>query len=131
MRTIVSAAALSLGLAGCIYVEDNGGGDEFALAAGLDQSIALGLEPLHSATVEPGGLRVVVASNGCTSEDSFDVDVDRSGGPAGERYRVTLQRENPDRCGAPSPEGVELFIPRERLGLGPDATIILANPVGG
>jgi hypothetical protein len=84
-------------------------------------------ERLLSASVEPAGLRVRAASNGCTSADSFGVSVADVGG----RYRVTLERDNPDRCDAPVADGVELFFPRERLGLASDAAIELANPVGG
>jgi hypothetical protein len=115
------AAAL---LSGCIYISDNDlpGGD---FDAGLG-----GPERLYGATVEPGGVRVIAASNGCTTEDSFDVDVEPFRVNGSPRFLVRFERETLDRCRAFLPDGVELYFTRERLGLPADAPISIANRVG-
>lgn len=122
MRILVALAAM-VALAGCIYISDNsipGDFDDEASAA----------ERLYGVTVEPAGVRVVVASNGCTSEESFDVDVDPFRSNGSQRYLVRFSRFEPDRCRAFLPDGVELFFSRERLGLAPDAPISISNRIG-
>jgi hypothetical protein len=132
MRALLLAAAASLGLGGCVVIAGADIADEdFAeLEAAFDGGVDPELERVLAASVEPGGLRIRAASNGCTSEDSFDVDVHRVSRSDGGRYRVSLERETPDNCRALIAEGVELFFTRERLGVGAEATLIVANPVG-
>ena len=127
MRVLFFAAVSTIALSGCVYIGGDdrydGGGAAFGPEFG-------GPERLYGAMVEPDGVRVIAASNGCTSEDSFRVDVDRFTVNGVVRYRVEFDRTNPDRCRAYMPEGVELFFPRERLGLPSDALISITNRIG-
>ena len=121
MRALLSVAAIALTgavLSGCIIVDADVDGD-----FDVDHN----RERLYAASIEPDGVRVRVASNGCTTEESFGVDVDHKGD---DRYTVAFERENPDHCRAMLPDGVELFFPRSRLGLPDDATIRIRNPIG-
>ena len=123
MRAALSIClAFAVGLGGCVIVDADD--DDFN-----DRFDDGRLELLRAASVDADAVRVRVASNGCTSEDSFDVRV-RGDGRDG-AFRVVFLRENPDRCRALVPGGVALVFPRERLGLAPDAVIRIANPVGG
>lgn len=125
MRALILTAAAVM-LAGCVYIEDNSSfDDEFTDDVGGGRA-----ERLYAASVEPGGLRVVAASNGCTTEDSFDVEVRPYRANGSQRYLVRLERETPDRCRALLADGVELFFDRTRLGLSPDAMIVVGNSVG-
>ncbi len=128
MRAFLLAAAAGLGLAGCVIIADDGPDDDFDFNASFGAGDSR-LERLYGATVAPDGLHVQVASNGCTSEDSFDIDVDRIGGPGYARYRVRLERDTPDHCRALMADGVELFFSRQRLGLADDAVIQVVNRV--
>lgn len=122
MRALCFAAA-AFAVSGCIVVDADVDGFD-------DYDYVRGAERLYAASVEPDGVRVRVASNGCTNEESFDVRVNRTGRDDGvERYSVYFDRENPDRCRAMLPDGVELFFTRERLGLPQDASIQIANPI--
>jgi hypothetical protein len=122
MRVLILACA-AVGLSGCIYISDNNIPD-----GDFDSDLG-GPERLYGAMVEPDGVRIRVASNGCTDEQSFDVDVDRVGGPGDARFRVRFARETPDRCRAYLVDGVELFFSRQRLGLPDDARITIANRI--
>lgn len=122
MRLLLSAAAAAA-LSGCIVVSDvDVPGDSFD-ADGRE-------ERLYAASVEPDGVRIRVASNGCTSEESFDIDVDRIQSDDQPRYLVRFERDTPDNCRAFLPDGVELSFSRERLGLSSDAAISIGNRVG-
>ena len=69
-----------------------------------------------------------VASNGCTTKDSFDVAV--TGSPsAGWAFDVALTRLHPDRCRALLPQGVALIWTKDELGLPPSARVTVLNPV--
>ena len=122
MRVLCLAVA-AIALEGCIFIGDVDAGEQ-SFDGGY------GIERLYGAMIEPDGVRVRVASNGCTSEESFDVDVDRVGGPGEARYRIRFERESPDRCRAYLVDGVELMFSRQRLGLPEDARISIANPIG-
>ncbi len=123
MRLLLLAAAAAA-LSGCIVVSDvDVPGDGFDTG---DRE-----ERLYGASVEPGGVRIRVASNGCTTEESFDIDVDRFQSNGEPRYLVRFERDTPDRCRAFVPDGVELFFSRDRLGLSSDALISIANRIGG
>jgi hypothetical protein len=125
MRAFIALAS-AVALAGCVYIEDNSGFDEeFTDDVGGGRA-----ERLYAASVESGGLRVVAASNGCTTEDSFDVRVRPYRANGSPRFLVRLERETPDRCRAFMADGVELFFSRERLGLSQDAVIVVGNSVG-
>ncbi len=120
---IVLLAVSALALSGCIYISDNDLPGDFDNDDGAS-------ERLYGVTVEPAGVRVVVASNGCTTEESFGVDVEPFRANGSQRYLVRFERETPDRCRALLPDGVELFFSRERLGLAPDAPISISNRIG-
>lgn len=117
-------APVAVALSGCIIVSDvDVPGDDFDGGAGQQ-------ERLLAVSVEPEGVRIRAASNGCTTEESFDIDVDRFETNGQARYLVRFERDNPDRCRAFVPDGVELFFSRDRLGLSPDAPISIANRIG-
>jgi hypothetical protein len=122
MKLLFPVAA-AIALSGCIIVSD-------VDVPGPGYDGGRGVERLYAASVEPGGVRIRVASNGCTTEDSFDVDVNRAGPPGERRFWVRFERENRDRCEAVLPDGVELFFTNGRLGLPGDGQISIANPIG-
>jgi hypothetical protein len=76
----------------------------------------------------PGDLTVRTPSNGCTTKDSFELDV-RGAPRSGWAFDVSLKRISPDHCRAYLPDGVELVWTREELGLPPSAEIRLLNAV--
>jgi hypothetical protein len=122
MRVFVLPAAMLL-LSGCVVIAEND-------VQGPPFDDRPNVERLYAASVEPGGVRVVAASNGCTSEESFDVEVEAFRANGSPRFLVRLERETPDRCRALMPDGVELFFSRERLGLSEDAAIVIGNSIG-
>ena len=66
-----------------------------------------------------------VGSNGCTSLDSFEVQLTE----AADGYTdVVLNRRAPDMCKALVAEGVELSWSFATLDLAPDARLRLINP---
>jgi len=117
MRAILLATA-AVALSGCIIIDADVDSD-------FDRH--RDLEQLYAVSVEADGVRVRVASNGCTSENSFDIDVDHRGD---DRYAISIEREAPDRCRAMLRDGVEVFFSRDRLGLPRDAVITVRNPIG-
>ncbi len=85
-------------------------------------------EPVYDWRVDRAGDLVVrVASNGCTTRDSFVADVYGSGGQ-GWNFDVTLTRIHPDHCRALLPQGVELVWSRDELGLPQGAGLRVTNP---
>jgi len=117
MRAIL-LATVAIAVSGCIIID-----------ADVDSDFDFGgdLEQLYAVSVEADGVRARVASNGCTSEDSFDVDVKHRGD---DRYAISIERESPDRCRAMLRDGVEVFFSRDRLGLPHHAVITVRNPIG-
>ncbi|MCG8441602.1 MAG: hypothetical protein MI723_07335 [Caulobacterales bacterium] len=117
--TAVIAGAALLALGGCVIAID---ADE-----DMDwDHHENGLERLYSANIAEEGVQVRVASNGCTSEDSFDAVVEEHRGS----YEIVLERKNPDRCRALTPDGVELLFTWAALGVPSDGEITIVNPVG-
>jgi len=85
-------------------------------------------EPVYDWRVDRAGDLVVrVASNGCTTRDSFVADVYGAGGQ-GWNFDVTLARLHSDNCRALLPQGVELVWTREDLGLPQGAGLRVTNP---
>lgn len=74
-----------------------------------------------------GDLVVRVASNGCTTRDSFAADVYGAGGQ-GWNFDITLRRVHADNCRAILPQGVELVWTLDELGLPPGAGVRVTNP---
>ena len=75
-----------------------------------------------------GELVVRVRSNGCTTKDSFQVDVTGSAA-AGWSFDMALTRLHADRCRALLPQGVALTWTKDELGLPPSAEVNLLNRV--
>lgn len=100
----------------------------FDVAAGGDGAR---LERIYYGRVTDTEVRARVASNGCTDEDSFDVDVSRVEAEAGAppRFAVALVRKGADECRRERPNGVYVKYSREELGLPADAAVVIANPV--
>ncbi|MGY6627914.1 MAG: hypothetical protein ACXIVL_05310 [Oceanicaulis sp.] len=85
-------------------------------------------EPVYDWRVDrTGDLVVRVASNGCTTRDSFVADVYGAGGQ-GWNFDVTLTRIHSDNCRALLPQGVELVWSRDELGLPQGAGLRVTNP---
>lgn len=104
----------------------------FALALAACQAGPHGAAPARSAELvydwrvdRAGDLVVRVASNGCTTRDSFAADVY---GAQGWNFDVTLRRVHADNCRAILPQGVELAWTFDELGLPPGAGIRVTNP---
>jgi hypothetical protein len=119
MFCLAAAAALS----GCVYIEDN---SEIGRPGGGGRP---GLAPLYAASVERDGVHIWADSHGCTGEDSFQTVVFRDGGrPDSGWFHVRFERLSVDQCEAFVPGGVELVYSFTRLGLPPDANVIVDNP---
>lgn len=122
MRALLLSAA-GVALSGCVIVSDVDVPGPAFDGPGAP-------ERLYAAAVEPAGVRIRVASGGCTSEESFDVDVNRIGPPGAVRYFVRFDRDTEDNCEAFLPDGVELFFSNERMGLPEAGRITVSNPIG-
>lgn len=119
MRVLIALASV-VALSGCIVIDADENTFESDFRGSSD-------ERLYAAAVSPEGVRIRVASNGCTNEDAFDVDVDRR---SSSRYAVSFDRISADNCRALLPDGVELFFTRAELGVPDDASIVIRNSVG-
>lgn len=85
-------------------------------------------EPVYDWRVDRAGDLVVrVASNGCTTRDSFVADVYGASGQ-GWNFDITLSRIHSDNCRALLPQGVELVWTRDELGLPQGAGVRVTNP---
>ena len=84
------------------------------------------LERLFFARATDRGIQVRVASRGCTSEESFTVEVMAQ---TDGRYLVALHRKEPDSCRRSKPNGEILQYSREAIGLPAGAEVEFANPV--
>lgn len=102
------------------------------LAAASETDVDSDLEQLYAVYHTDDGLRVRAASNGCTNEDSFDVQVQQgSGQGGGSAYVVSFVRTTPDRCsGYSGVLGEVLFFPYAEIGVPAGADVTVANPVG-
>lgn len=74
-----------------------------------------------------GDLVVRVQSSGCTTKDSFQVDVTGSAA-GGWAFNVAFTRLHADRCRAFLPQGVALSWTKDELGLPPSAQLSVVNP---
>jgi len=121
-RALLAAALIAPLLSGCvIYANDEGKTD----VVRLSDTGSASLEAVGQPRVENGRLIVRVGSNGCTSLDSFEVQLTE----AADGYTdVILNRRSPDMCKALVAEGVELSWSFATLGLNPDARLRLLNP---
>lgn len=72
-------------------------------------------ELLVGITFDEDNVELVVISNGCTSEDDFEIEVNKgfTGQPP---YRLTVRRIRPDNCKM-TPHPVTLKFSRSDLGL--------------
>ena len=121
-RALLAAALIAPLVSGCvIYANDEGKTD----VVRLSDTGSASLEAVGQPRVENGRLIVRVGSNGCTSLDSFEVQLTE----AADGYTdVILNRRSPDMCKALVAEGVELSWSFATLGLNPDARLRLLNP---
>ncbi len=121
-RILLAAAVIAPLLSGCvIYANDEGKTEVVRMSDAGSTS----LEAVGQPRVDNGRLIVRVGSNGCTSLDSFEVQLTE----ASDGYTdVVLNRRSPDVCKALVPEGVELAWTFETLGLPSDARLRLLNP---
>ncbi|MFA4949738.1 hypothetical protein [Brevundimonas sp.] len=121
-RIFLASALIAPLLSGCvIYANDEGKTDVVRLSDAASTS----LEAVGEPRVENGRLTVRVGSNGCTSLDSFEVQLTE----AADGYTdVVLNRRAPDMCKALVAEGVELSWSFATLDLAPDARLRLINP---
>lgn len=87
------------------------------------------LEPVLAFREDAAGDLVIrVRSNGCTTKDSFEVNVTGSAA-GGWSFDMSLTRLHADRCRAFLPQGVALTWTKDELGLPPGADVVLVNPV--
>lgn len=116
---LMFAGLAALALAAC---ETSAGEDPFTyLDEGAD------LTPIMSWRDEGASVRVRVPSKGCTTKDSFHVDV--YGAPdAGWAFEMALIRTHADNCRAMLPSGVELSWTKDELGLPDGADLRVVNP---
>ncbi|MGP1273922.1 MAG: hypothetical protein ACQRW7_00730 [Caulobacterales bacterium] len=113
LRHAISGLALALGVSACVS----------ATPAGLPGEP----EPVYgSYRAADGSLRVQVASNGCTREESFEPVVMMDSRTRWS-FTVEFRRLQPDLCRAYLPEGVELSWTLDDLGLPPSAAVRVIN----
>lgn len=116
-------AALAVGplLAGCVYIGAGVGSGNFADHKPSGEAV-------YAVEIAKDALLVRVASNGCTKNDSFDVDVD---GHGANFFVVRLERKKADPCKAYLPDGVSLAFAFQDLGIPEGGLVRLANPLRG
>lgn len=121
-RALLAGLLIAPLLSGCvIYANDEGKTD----VVRMSDAMSTPLETVGEPRVENGRLIVRVGSNGCTSLDSFEVQLTE----AADGYTdVVLNRRSPDLCKALVAEGVELAWGFGTLGLPSDARLRLINP---
>jgi hypothetical protein len=85
-----------------------------------------GREVIHSFNVSDDSLVFRVPTGGCTTEQSFRVDVQRSRQTA----NVSLVRTVPDDCKGFFVDGTEVSYPLNRIGVNPGDTIQVRNRFG-
>ena len=121
-RLFVAGLLIAPLLSGCVIYSNDGGRTDVVR---LSDASASSLEAVGQPRVENGRLIVRVGSNGCTSLDSFEVQLTE----AADGYTdVVLNRRSPDVCKALVPEGVELSWGFATLGLSADTRLRLLNP---
>ena len=74
-------------------------------------------------------LELHVASNGCTSENDFSIDVN-TGITGAEPLHLTVLRIKPDECKAEVPDGVTIKFSREKYKLNGYYAMTLVNKIG-
>jgi len=125
MHKLIAVAALGLAaliLAGC---QSGSIDDPGSYAADPPEP----LEPVLAWRENAAGELVIrVQSNGCTTKDSFQVDVTGSAA-GGWAFNMALTRLHADRCRALLPQGVALSWTKDELGLPPSAAVTVLNPV--
>ncbi|HEY8616815.1 hypothetical protein [Phenylobacterium sp.] len=84
------------------------------------------LEPLYDVVADRRGLRLIVASQGCTGRADWTFYAEpRPGGVA-----LAFARRRLDPCRAPAGGRAELLFRWEELGLPPRARVAIVNPIG-
>ena len=111
--------ASSFMLGGCIVVATDDGLD-FNHNYHSDHGSVFGAEVLTDA------ISFRTTSNGCTSKEYFDVDVDQRGD---NRFVVAIERQQADRCRADLPEGEVFTWSFDELGIPADADVKIGNTV--
>ncbi len=115
-RRLFVLAALALG--GCAT------GSEAPLVT--SRPLSLGeLEPLYAARRDREGLRVRVASNGCTAKAGLAFYVERRG----DGVALAFGRKHVDACKSSVKGQTELTFTWEELGLAANVPIFLLNPI--
>lgn len=123
MRSYLSLVSV-VALAACAGIPDE---NDARTNAGDDS----GLEEIYSATVGERGVNIRAASNGCTDEDSFDVNIEQGPAVGGAPSHVlSLVRTSADLCPGFKRDGALLSFSREELGVPEEETITVANPLG-
>lgn len=110
-----SAAMLS----GCIYIDAEDAG-------GYHVSTQFGLEDLRAVNITADTVTIRIDSNGCTSKDKIDVDVDQDGR---NEYELAFERVGEDLCRAYFPDGVELSWTYDELEIPEGAYVRVLNDV--
>ncbi len=130
MKSYLAFAALggaALVAAGCVIeITDTSGDSEDAYVRVNGHTVHSGRgERLYG--VEIGDDIVIRAkSNGCTTKEFFDVEVDREGD---NRFELTFHRTRKDYCADPDDDGVTLSFTRDELGVPGDARLEVTNPI--
>lgn len=121
-RLLLAAAVIAPFLSGCVIYANDEGKTEVVR---MSDAVSGQLEAVGQPRVDNGRLIVRVGSNGCTTLDSFEVQLT----DAADGYTdVVVNRRSPDVCKALVPEGVELAWSFGTLGLPSDARLRLLNP---
>lgn len=86
-------------------------------------------EVLLGIDILPNSLEIHVKSGGCTSSDSFEVDVNKgvTGNPP---YMVTIKRIKADNCKMLVLDGVKVNFDRKMLGLDGLVEFSITNTIG-
>lgn len=116
--TLAAISGVALLSAGCVVIDADTDGD-------WDHHFSD--DRLYSANITEDAVIIRVPASGCTSKESFSVDVDREGNNT---FVVEFDREREDYCRMLQPEGEELVYTFSELGIPTGASVVIENPVG-
>jgi len=117
--SLIALVGASIG--GCSSLNDPG-------TDGMTVKTQFGLPALRAAEVGPLGVAINIDSNGCTSKDTIEADVDQDGV---NEYEIAFDRTREDNCEAYMPDGVQLRWSLDELGIPADAKVRVLNRIEG
>ncbi|MBC6982336.1 hypothetical protein [Caulobacter sp. 17J80-11] len=115
---VVAALAVAPALSGCVIVAADTDADVRVTTPASSR-----FESIYGAQFDERGFSARLNSNGCTTKDTVEARVDRSGA----RPKIAVVRLKPDNCRAFMREGVWLTWSLEELGLSKEQVVEVQN----